>query len=77
MRRCPSKPSPSTSTNPVDALDRPNPPTKVQQIPEIAPLEGSGVTPEFDLVEKWRIKCRAFFGRFSLEREIYKRIRRD
>jgi hypothetical protein len=73
---CFQKASPSTATRPLDALDQKHPLANVQQTPENdVPLNGGDVLSEFALVEKLRIKFKAIFGRFSLDRETHKRIR--
>jgi len=75
MSRCPQRPSPSTTDL---ANQRSTPPEKVGVPPEKAVEPEVNAIPldEMVAVERLRIKLKTWFGRFHVEREIYKRGRR-
>jgi hypothetical protein len=77
MTRCTPKPGPST-TDLGNAPKRIKPSRKVGLFADDAsdPFDLAFPPSETVAVEKLRIKLRTWFGRFHLEREIHKRLRR-
>jgi hypothetical protein len=76
LTRCPPKPGPSTLTEPLIAHEPSNAPGSVRELPEMLPSPDKSAMSESLTVGKGRIKFRAFFGRFGLEWEFHKRLRR-